>query len=411
MKADARLATLPECEILWQALDGLGEGGLDGLEKPRLVVPDAVAAHVVVASVVTRRRPAARAAALGGLLAEPHALLARGHQRDGQAHPVRAPHAADAVDVVLGLVGQRHVDHEGQPHHVDAARPEIGADEEAHVAVLEVLQVGAALFHGPPRPQHHARVGVLAALLGLAAEGAAAAQRVEVALQVVAVEVGAAEDDGMLHAQLVHELDEGGELEALDAFGAAEGAGVGRPQLAGALVGKVHLVGGVGVHGAPRGVGHGVHLDDEVVDGGGHVVAALEVHPRGVLAQNLGQLADLGGVQRRGEEQHLEALVARAVLAQALEDVHDGGAVARLEQAVRLVQHQVPHLGAAELAACHELLEPARRRHNHVRAGLERADVVAYVRAAHRQHHLESWGGHELLVVDQAARRLLRQIA
>ena len=52
------------------------------------------------------------------------------------------------------------------------------------------------------------RVGVLAALLGLAAEAAAAAEGREVALEIVAVEVGAAEDNGLLHLERLHLTDQ-----------------------------------------------------------------------------------------------------------------------------------------------------------------------------------------------------------
>ena len=63
------------------------------------------------------------------------------------------------------------------------------------------LQGLSPLVHGALASQDDAGVGVLLATLTLAAEGSAAApgQRVEEALQVVAVEVGAAEDHALLH--------------------------------------------------------------------------------------------------------------------------------------------------------------------------------------------------------------------
>ena len=94
---------------------------------------------------------------------------------------------ADAMDVILDVVRQRGLDHEGQARDVDAPCRHVGADEEAHVALLKGLQVRAALILVPHARQHHAGVGVLLARLHLAAIGLRATQAVQVVLQVVAL--------------------------------------------------------------------------------------------------------------------------------------------------------------------------------------------------------------------------------
>ena len=48
-----------------------------------------------------------------------------------------------------------------------------------------------------------------------------------------------------------------------------------------------------------------VHAVEDVVNSVRNGVVALQVHPGGVGADLLGQLCDLRGVQRRGEEAHL----------------------------------------------------------------------------------------------------------
>ncbi len=55
---------------------------------------------------------------------------------------MRRTHAADAVDVVLGAIGQRHVDDVRQAGDVDAARRDVCGNEETDVAVLEGLRRG-----------------------------------------------------------------------------------------------------------------------------------------------------------------------------------------------------------------------------------------------------------------------------
>ena len=67
-------------------------------------------------------------------------LLVRGAQRHGGAVHAVAAGAADAVDVALRLVGQVVVDDHADARHVDAARGDVGGDQNAHGAVAEAAQ-------------------------------------------------------------------------------------------------------------------------------------------------------------------------------------------------------------------------------------------------------------------------------
>jgi len=52
-----------------------------------------------------------------------------GHQRYGQAHTFRSADSSNPVDVVLLVVGQRHVDDEGHAFDVNASSSDVSADE------------------------------------------------------------------------------------------------------------------------------------------------------------------------------------------------------------------------------------------------------------------------------------------
>ncbi len=61
-------------------------------------------------------------------------------EADGKPAPARAACAADTVDVGLGDVRQVVVDDERQVADVDAARGDVGGDEDADLAALEALE-------------------------------------------------------------------------------------------------------------------------------------------------------------------------------------------------------------------------------------------------------------------------------
>ena len=61
-------------------------------------------------------------------------------ERDRDARGARARRAADAVHVALGLVGEIEVDDVGDAVDVDAARRDVGRDEDADAAALEGVE-------------------------------------------------------------------------------------------------------------------------------------------------------------------------------------------------------------------------------------------------------------------------------
>lgn len=105
------------------------------LQQRRLVVPDGAAPLGDVLGLTTALALAVAVAVV------PHLFWGSGHQGDGQPHLVRPPHAPDTVDVVLAHVRQGDVDDVGQLLDVDAPGGHVRADEEAHGAVLEGLQM------------------------------------------------------------------------------------------------------------------------------------------------------------------------------------------------------------------------------------------------------------------------------
>jgi hypothetical protein len=83
---------------------------------------------------------------LGQLLdvAQVIALVLRAEaERDALAPGARG--AADAVDVLLGDVGQLEVDHVADARDVDPARGDVGRDEDLGAAVLELVERAFAL--------------------------------------------------------------------------------------------------------------------------------------------------------------------------------------------------------------------------------------------------------------------------
>ena len=57
----------------------------------------------------------------------------------------RAGRTADAVDIGFRHIGQLEVHHVGDLVHVDAARGDVGGDQDAQLAVLEGFQRALAL--------------------------------------------------------------------------------------------------------------------------------------------------------------------------------------------------------------------------------------------------------------------------
>jgi hypothetical protein len=115
-----------------------------------------------------------RAAVVSG---KHHLFFLDGDKRNSQADAVRTTNASNSVDIVLSDVWQRQVDDEGQVLDVETASCNIGAYQEPHVAVLEVLQVAPSLLHRAHAGKHAAAVRVLRALFNPTRELLAAAAR------------------------------------------------------------------------------------------------------------------------------------------------------------------------------------------------------------------------------------------
>ena len=72
-------------------------------------------------------------------------VLAFGDEGDGIAFRLGATGAADAVDVVLVLVGKVVVDDVGDAGDIDSTGGDIGADKNAELALLELIEGALAL--------------------------------------------------------------------------------------------------------------------------------------------------------------------------------------------------------------------------------------------------------------------------
>ena len=83
--------------------------------------------------------------ARGALDRAQHAALARRDEQDRLAAAAGAAGAADAVHVAFGVVRHVVVDHVADALHVQAARGDVGGDQDVDLAVLELLDGALAL--------------------------------------------------------------------------------------------------------------------------------------------------------------------------------------------------------------------------------------------------------------------------
>ena len=67
-------------------------------------------------------------------------LIVRSHETDRVADGLRASRAADAVHVILGVHREVEVDDVRDPLDVDAARRDVGRDEDANRTSLEPVE-------------------------------------------------------------------------------------------------------------------------------------------------------------------------------------------------------------------------------------------------------------------------------
>ncbi len=264
-------------------------------------------------------------------------LFVHADQGDGFALVARATGAADAVDIVLGHIGQFEVHHVGQLVDVQAAGGDIGGHQYPDVTLLEAGQCPGA--------------GTLA-LVAMNGSGAQA-----VLLQLLGKAVGA-----VLGA---------GEDQHLAPVARADHVA---QELALAL--SVHRVD---------------HLGDLV--GGG--VAPCYLYELRLVEQAVGQLLDLAG-EGGGEEQVLPRFVLRQQR-QHLADIVDE---AHVEHAVGLVQHQDLHPGEIHRPLAGVVQQPSRRGHQDIDALAQLLDLRVDLDAAedHRraQREVAAVGLHAL---------------
>ena len=116
-------------------------------------------------------------------------------------------------------------------------------------------------------------------------------QRFEIGLEVVAVQIGAAEHDHALHLVFVHQRHQQLQLRALlrFAFVLRVERNAGEWRRAMHAVGERRVVDIVEL--LLRGVGD---VDEEIdlLNGGGNVVATLQIHPHRIATDFIGQMAD-----------------------------------------------------------------------------------------------------------------------
>ncbi len=119
-------------------------------------------------------------------------MLVHAHQRDRLALRTRAAGAADAVHIVFRHVGQVEVDHMRQLVDVDAARRDVGGDQHAQRAGLELRQRPRARRLALVAVDGERRNAVARQLLG----------------QAVGTVLGAREDQYLVPVVVAHELGE-----------------------------------------------------------------------------------------------------------------------------------------------------------------------------------------------------------
>ena len=227
----------------------------------------------------------------------PHLLRELTHQIEADPDGVGAAHSSNAMEVGLHAIGQRHVHHERDFLHVDSARRHVRADQNPRLPFLERLysttQDGTNLQRvialprvAKPR-QHHGGVFVRSTRQLQPIGDPPLVLRLEIRLEVVAVQVGAAEHDDALHLVLVDQPHQQLQLRALFRL-AFVLCGVRKARK---HHGAMHAVGERGVLDAVELLLRGVRdVDEEIdlLDGGGNVIAAFQIHPHRIAADLIG---------------------------------------------------------------------------------------------------------------------------
>ena len=247
--------------------------------------------------------------------------LAAGHEGEGHALPARAARAADAVRVVFRVVRQVEVEHDLEVVHVEPARRHVRGDQELEAAAAELVHHARALRLGDVAVQPISRV----------------AAGVQVLVELVHHDLGAAKDDAVAEVVIIHEP-----REQLD-------------------------------------LGATVHLEVDLLHLRGVLGMGLDAHPGRVAGVTFDQVLNHAR-HRRGEEQTLPLRGHR------LEDVLDVVAKTHVEHPVRLVEDDDLQRVQLQRAAGHVVHDAARRADDHLRAGVERAELPLVALAAVDRH-------------------------
>jgi hypothetical protein len=70
--------------------------------------------------------------------------LGRGNDSDGGARPSRAAGAADAMDVIVGMMRDVEVEDVAHRWNVEPARRDIGSHQQSHFVPAELIERGGA---------------------------------------------------------------------------------------------------------------------------------------------------------------------------------------------------------------------------------------------------------------------------
>ena len=256
-------------------------------------------------------------------------VVGRHGDADRGAKTARAAGAPDAVDIVLGMAGQVIVEDVADRRDVQAARRDVGRDQQAQLAVAERFQRAGPLALVQVAVDRGRVVSVFRQRLG----------------DDVDVRLAVAEDDGV------------GQPLAL-------GVDQGAQQVALLLGGHVAAGGG--------------QLDQALRDRLAGRGLARDLDPFGRVQEGVGDPLDLGG-HGGAEEQRL------AGEGRQLEDALDIGDEAHVQHAVGLVDDHDLNAGQQQLAALDMVQQAARGGDQHVHAAVDQLVLFAEADAADQQ--------------------------
>ena len=223
---------------------------------------------------------------------------------------------------------------------------------------------------------------MLRSALAFPSENAPAAARVQKRLEIIAVEIGATENQTLVHLERVRDAPNDVGFQSFRRQRRRISRAAVSPAAA-ALV--VHVIDGRGWDergGILRAWIHDVH---GVMHGVWDVFFALEVHPRRFATQRRRQFGNLGRMQRGGEEQHLKGFEPGAGSRHAREQTQNVTLVAGIQQPIRLVQHEESNAGEIQRAGLDQVEHATGRAHGDVATPAKRLRLRFGVHAANEQ--------------------------